>query len=234
MSLSGDAGVPEEVLPLFHQASRLVRDCCRLACMTRSGPNSWSSLEGFGNGFMRARMWTQYAGNHSGLCLAFDQARLIEAAKACERMDVKLYKAPVRYRTEEERELPLSFPIEQVRDRPDQFAAEAFPSFVAALYFSKSWDWSTESEYRFLVHGQVAEYEYIDVSAALTGVFCGSRMPESRLQELRFLCPDLWSTGRIFRVTWINGLPYARSVTHSVIDPATSKWKVPPAPGIAI
>ena len=28
----------------------------------------------------------------------------------------------------------------------------------------KAWDWSTESEYRFLVHGEVDDFEYIDIS----------------------------------------------------------------------
>jgi len=202
VGLTGEAQPVEAMFPLFQLAGRLFRDRCRLACLTRSGPNSWSSAPGFGNGFMRARMWAQYADNHAGVCLAFDQSRLVEAAQACERPGVRLYKAPVRYRTEEQREMVLQLPIDQIVDRPEKLASELFPSVVAGLYFSKAWDWATESEYRLLLEDGVDDFEYLDVSRALTGVFGGWRVPNDAVEEPCGLCPELCSTDRVYQLRW--------------------------------
>ena len=123
----------------------------------------------------------------------------------------------------------MSLPVERALADLEGLIEEGFPSVVAGLYFTKAWDWSTESEFRFLLHGNVDAYEYIDINEALTGVFCGSRFPEARFADLRTRCPELWDAGRVFRIVWRNGLP--------VVLPATSlgsatgvTWDVPPAP----
>jgi hypothetical protein len=118
------------------------------------------ALIGYGNGYMRARMWAQYADGHAGVCPAFDQAKLVEAAKRNERPGVRLYKGPVHYRSEEDREILIQLPLAEVATDLHGLVDGLFPSVVAGLYVSKAWDWSTESEYRFLLRGAVADFEY--------------------------------------------------------------------------
>lgn len=229
VSFSGEwDGDPDELLRLSADASGELRDRCRMACLTRSGPNSWASLVGYGNGYMRARMWAQYADGHSGVCLALDHDALRMAARRAERSDVRLFQGPVRYRTEEDREILIQLPLTSVQENLAEFVEGMFPSVVAGLYFSKAWDWSSESEYRFLLYGDVDEYEYIDIRAALTGVFCGPRFPIARFADLRARCPELWEAGRIFRMVWRNGLATPMPVQQA--DDDLASWQIPPAP----
>ena len=56
-------------------------------------------------------MWAQYADNHTGVCLAFDQRRLTDAAmRLAGSRNLKLYKGPVRYPTDDD--MPRIFGVE--------------------------------------------------------------------------------------------------------------------------
>jgi hypothetical protein len=219
---------PQELQALWARASGALRDRCRVACLTLSDADPSGGLVGFGDGYKRSRMWAQYADRHAGVCLAFDQAKLIQAARESEREGVRLYKAPVRYRSEDEGVRPIQLPLKRVREDIEALIGELFPSFVAGLYFSKAWDWNTETEYRFLVHGNVDEYEHVGIRDALTGVFCGPRFPDERLADLRFRCPDLWEAGRVYKMAWHNGLALAFPLNGP--ERAVIEWDLPPAP----
>ena len=83
-----------------------------------------------------------------------------------------------------------------------------FPTVVGRLYFTKAWDWSTESEYRFLVHGEADDYEYLKIEPTrYWEILCRSRLAQARLADLAARCPELMAAGRIFHVQWRNGFP---------------------------
>jgi hypothetical protein len=214
---------------MFEEASNLLRDRCRLSCLTRSGPYDYGPV-GFGDGFARARMWAQYAQNHSGVCLAFDQRALRDAArKIAAAPGVKLYEAPITYRTEGGLERPIGLPYSRAADDMRDLIADIFPVLVGHLYFSKAWDWNTETEYRFLLHGDVDEYEYIDVREALTGIFCGPKLPDARLRDIVSRCPELTEAGRVFQLVWRNGVPQINPVHASAVS-SGPEWHIPAAP----
>lgn len=85
-----------------------------------------------------------------------------------------------------------------------------------------------ESEYRLLLRGAVADFEYLDISSSLTGVFCGPRFPDARLADLRARCPELWEAGRVFRIAWRNGFPIPMRLQGDIAEPAG--WQLPEAP----
>jgi hypothetical protein len=234
VNLRGDLGEDRpDVMQVIQDASQLLRERCRLTCLALSGPHEWSSLIGYGDGYTRARMWTQYADGHRGVCLAFDQDRLREAVReTAKAKGLTLYEAPIRYLAQDERSILIELPIERaVQDLPP-LIEDVFPGVVAGLYFSKAWDWSTESEYRFLLHGHAAEDEYVDISRALTGVFCGASFPERRLDDLRARCPQLHDDHRIFRIFWRNGFPVAMpdNLGPSSSGPPYPRWDLPARP----
>jgi hypothetical protein len=86
----------------------------------------------------------------------------------------------------------IEVPISRV-DSLEAFVQELFPSVVDGLYFVKASDWSSETEYRFLLHGDVADYEYVDITKALTSIFVGPRFPAVRLDDLT---STLWGSCR--------------------------------------
>lgn len=229
VNLSGDSAYPENITDTFFYLNDLLRQC-RLTCLSLSGSNQRSSLIGFGDGYARARMWAQYGGNHTGVCLAFDRDRLRKAALAVAReRDLRLYAAPVRYLGHDDSAPLIELPIDLALDGPVGLVKEIFPTTAAGLYFTKAWDWSTETEYRLLLHGDVAEYEFVDISSALTGVFCGARFPNVRLDDLRARCPELLAANRIFRLKWRNGFGNALPVLPAG-DVTNVGWELPALP----
>lgn len=64
---------------LIEDANELLRGSVHVLCFTEDRP-SGVSYGRYGNGPCRARMWAQYAGNHTGVCLVFDGDRLDRAA----------------------------------------------------------------------------------------------------------------------------------------------------------
>jgi hypothetical protein len=217
---------------IFQDASDYLRSCCRLSCLTLSGSYDYGPA-GYGDGFARARMWAQYAGNHSGVCLAFDQARLRTAARAtAHHRSLRLYESPIGYRSEGGLERPIQLPQTKAEADLTGLRDDLFPVIVPHLYFSKAWDWSTETEYRFLLHGGAAEFEYIDVRSALTGIFCGPRFPEARWKDVFTRCPELTKAGRVFKLWWRNGVASTIPMSGASVG-AGPDWDVPPAPSNA-
>jgi hypothetical protein len=221
---------PEPTMQLFERASDLLRSKCRLACLSTSSANESTSLGAFGDGWMRARMWAEYADNHAGVCLAFDADRLSAAAdRLAVAQHLSLHAGPVRYR---DRGGPAGDPItlrsSEARADLDRLVDELFPGFVQDLYFRKAWDWSTETEYRFLVHGDVAEAEYVDIRQAVIAVFLGPRFPESRLNDLFARCGAL-AENRAFLLRWRNGFPSAVPF-HGRSMRRVTDWDLPPLP----
>jgi Protein of unknown function (DUF2971) len=224
-----DSSPPE--MSIFEAISDLLRDRCRLACLVESGPNEWTSVRGYGDGWMRARMWAQYADNHSGVCLAFDRQRLLSAAnEMVSSKRLGLYADPIRYQTSGQPPAdPIEIPLSRARSDLDLTVNELFPSVVHRLYFEKAWDWSTESEYRLLVHGSTDDAEYVDIRRALTGVFVGPRFPEGRLNDLTSRCAPLAAEQRMFTVRWRNGFPVVMQIMGRSMR-RVSHWDVPPRP----
>jgi hypothetical protein len=147
-------------------------------------------------------------------------------------LHAEAHEAPIHYLAQDERSILIELPAERALQDLPRLVEDVFPGVVAGLYFSNAWDWNTESEYRFLLHGDVAEDEYIDISGALTGVFCGASFPERRLDDLRARCPQLHDDHRIFRMFWRNGFPIAMPANQgpSESGPAHPAWDIPPRP----
>lgn len=216
---------------LSARVSDSLRGRVRLACLTRSGPWEWGGPVGFGNGYARARMWAQYADGHSGVCLAFDQALLHSRFRAQfdDRHDLQPYDTSVRYRADREPSVGIHLPLAEVTADAEGHLNDLFPSLVSEMYFTKAWDWSTETEYRFLVHGNVADYEYLDITDSLTGVFLGPRFPNQRVRDLKARYPAVWDAGRVFQVTWRGAVPVTFPVSDAHIGNGPT-WKLPDPP----
>ena len=219
----------------FHGISDLLRDRARLGCLTAADPNKWTSLDGFGDGWMRSRMWAQYADNHAGVCLAFDSQRLRESAEAMSQArGLALYQDRVTYRhgPAEGVQIPLS----RVRraaaaDKMPCLIDDIFPTVVDRIYFNKAWDWNTESEHRIIAYGDVEEFEYVDIRRALTGIFLGPRFPPTRTEDVIARCRNLAGAQRIFLVVWRNGSPTARPLQGPRADRVRDHdWELPPPP----
>jgi hypothetical protein len=227
-TIGGRGDLPDiNPFEMIAEADRLLRESVHLLCLSEDRPNR-DGIDGrYGNGPRRARMWAQYAGNHTGVCLVFDKERLIEAAdeQFPTSRDRSLLHQPVQYLAENEHprmpmlhvpgaEQDLREVIEaMVRDHADE------------LFFTKDWDWMSESEYRFLLRGETNEIEEFDVSDALEAVIAGQQFHRVYKPGLWKLCQEIgvdaleiqWQTGPPMVVKMID--PARKTIVDGVLRP---------------
>jgi hypothetical protein len=209
---------------LIEEASALLRESVHVLCFTEDRPSRHESGR-YGNGPCRARMWAQYAGNHTGVCLCFDGDRLIDAALDQFKTTPgrSLMHSQVTYATEgdyphmptllqPEAEQDLRGFIESmVRSRPREF------------FFTKDWDWASETEYRFLLRGDTEEEEFIDVRGALEAVIIGPRFHPVYRPGVWKLCQEL--EVEALEIQWEMGPP----MVVKTLDPARRPLFHPPS-----
>jgi hypothetical protein len=168
-------------------------------------------------------MWAQYAANHTGVCLCFDGQRLIDAAHDQLETDGRtVLDKPVRYLREDESppKLTLIQP-EAERDLP-AFIEAAVAQNPKDIFFTKDWDWSSETEYRFLLRGKTGHEEFIDIREVLEAVIAGPKLHPVYRPGLYKLCEEL--RVKVLEIQWQMGPP----VVVRMRDPGERRLTDPP------
>jgi hypothetical protein len=179
---------------LIEQANELLRGSAHVLCLTEDRPSPWENRYGYGNGPCRARMWAQYSANHTGVCLCFDGQRLIDAAH--DQLETAPGRSVIdrRVRYLRENEPPEKLTLLQPQAERD------LPAFIEArveqnpedIFFTKDWDWSSETEYRFVLRGNTEDEEFIDIRGALEAVVVvGQKFHPVYRPGLYKLCDEL-------------------------------------------
>lgn len=169
---------------MMERCKRLTTRPVRLACFTQDahGPLINHGLPGHDHD----RMWAQYAGVNTGVCIEFKADRLTASIEDHfrERIDSgrgRLIHGPVEYvkafsvaggmffglRIEE-------FTDEAIKRQRDERARER--------YFRKSVDWVSEQEYRYVWIDADDDYdadgEFVPIRGCVENIFLGARFPD--------------------------------------------------------
>ena len=175
-----DGSITIERSPSIGEASRLLTSRTLVLCMSKD-PRDASSHGIRRRGFRKQRMWAQYAGNHTGVCLAFDRLKL-EAAIA-QQIDAKghLFFGDVDYddgfKTPHE---AFSLDPREVKTRGlDDILREKVQAYHRYFFFLKDPDWSNECEWRSVFYGESEQELYIEFRDSLVAVFLGADFPEA-------------------------------------------------------
>lgn len=137
------------------QIDLLLRLAARIACLTddRSRDPYGDESALFHRGWARARMWEQYARQHTGAVLVFEKYEFIEAMdeeRQVRHGDV-FSPSPVKYADRR-----LSIPVEGYFETIDRIygAIDNLTSnghSLGDLFFVKNLDWAAETEFRIVV-----------------------------------------------------------------------------------
>jgi hypothetical protein len=177
---------------LIDEANELLRDSVHVLCLTEGMPSQVTYAR-YGNGPRRARMWAQYAGNHTGVCLCFDGDRLIQAAldQLPTTPDRNLLHDRVSYAAEGEYpHTPTLVQPEAERDLR-AYVESMVERNPRDLFFTKDWDWESETEYRLLLRGETKEEESIDIRDSLEAVIMGQKFHPVYEPGVYKLCQEL-------------------------------------------
>lgn len=202
----------------------VMRGRVQVACFT--GDRAAASLAGFWNfhrGWARARMWQQYAGDHSGLCLILDRQRWCDGVDSiCVQMAGSLgdkrWKAVHGAVVYEDRPVgwdprTLDFSLADVRRYG---AASLAQSRVEAnyhvLYLNKNTDWQSECEFRSLVVG-ADEPLLISLKPCLVGIVVGEKASSEMVDAAKSAMSSIGCGDAIARCVWRGGAPIVVPVT---------------------
>ncbi len=181
-----------------------VRDHSHLLSLTIDAePSDAGEQEPFCRGWARARMWEQYAENHKGVCLIFDRGSLVTAMSRSV-PGLVVYRGAVAYDGRGLMKPTVDRNVLKERGYA-RYAAEYIDDNNRSLFFTKTRDWATEHEYRFVVIGEGDSPISINYGDSLEAVIAGERLPEWEQPAVVAACKE--AGARALRVRWESWRP---------------------------
>jgi Protein of unknown function (DUF2971) len=191
---------------------RLLKQGCKILCVSQDAEKAFKQ-DISDRAYGKPRMWSQYAGNHTGVCLLFDKENLNQTLKD-KFKDQELFSGPVEYGNFHDVAAPgWMEQMEAFQLSADDIVANGLEATLRAhrdkhhqvFFYRKNKDWENESEYRWIVHGDTDEPEFIPIETALRAILLGIDFPLERLNDVYEYCTATETS--ISRIVWINGMP---------------------------
>jgi hypothetical protein len=214
----GDA---ESATKLFVEATRLAKATTKVLCLTRDNPEAVGRTgeDEFGRGYAHPRMWAQYAGGHTGVCLMFNRAQLAEDIEHHLRPKGDLYGDAVIYADTAPDDFE-AFHLDYdkvLKVSLEAVIAEHVAKHYRALFFRKNLDWATELEYRWILRSPEPVAEFVPIRESLRAVVIGHDFPGDDLDALKYLAQGFGAV-EVAQCRWRNGRP---SILPPTADPGT-------------
>lgn len=190
--------------------NEIFKEKTKLLCLTRDIEQVQGQhfQEHVGRGYSRPRMWAQYTGNHSGICLMFDKEKLNNAIRDCLGVET-IHNGPVKYGRYS---LKNHFAFNGInfdtikRDGINEVAQKHLDSYFEELFLEKTDDWKDECEYRWVLFSkEEEEYIHIDYRDALVAIILGVDFPTDQHPKVEAYCEKFKVD--VAKMYWSNGNP---------------------------
>jgi hypothetical protein len=112
-------------------------------------------------GFLKPRMWDQYADNYNGVCLAFSKKELLKHQH--------LIPEKIKYRKYDSLYLNESIDLNLLKEKGFDDYFNLYFNKVEEKLFRKHIDYSGENEFRLCAYSK-NEYDFIDIRSSLLGI----------------------------------------------------------------
>lgn len=211
--------------------SRELKDNTKLICFSLDDKmlsgNHLNDI--YKRGYSKSRMWSQYANNHSGVCLVFNKNKLNNIINDYSQKDIfKFVHGPVKYVNrsivpdlinEQQYVINLDH-LENVGRK--QYVDDHLHKYFERLFFEKLEDWSNESEYRYVIFSNSKEELYFNFKDALSGIIFGDSISEENILKILNLTKkmnlDYW------KLKWKNCSIWYDYNLKDRIDPLSSRY----------
>jgi hypothetical protein len=197
---------------LSDELSRALKQNTKVGCFCRDRqPLSGDHTRDiFLRGWSKPRMWAQYAGKHTGVCLVFDRQLLDKAVCKTFGFYSRNYRGNVSY-------INRSVVFDGIGDFAadmdaiqelgfERYAAAHFHAFVGPLFFEKMQDWRDEDEFRWIVADDDGNDKFVDIAASLVGIVYGDSTGQEDIKSTIDITADLNLTHMAIR--WSNSSPW--------------------------
>jgi len=184
-----------------------VQNCTRILCLTQDcegeGDPEHAAVDRRGYGL--SRMWAQYAGGHTGVCLGLDATLLDQAIKEAVPFPVDLLRGKVRcsiLSEESPRERIAAFHIDVSRAKElghSEAMREHVKTHANTFFFKKAQDWRDEREYRWVYCAKPDDSEIlVPIGEALKEVVLGVDFPRAHIPTVEDICKHVGA--RVYRL----------------------------------
>ena len=177
---------------------RRVQNCTRILCLTLDSEGDPYQATVEKRGFGLSRMWAQYAGGHTGVCLGFDASLLGQAIKETVPFPRDLLQDQVRYSIlseENPREKVAAFDIDVIRAKElghSEAMREHVKTHAKNFFFKKAQDWRDEREYRWVYCAKPDDSEIlVPIEESLKQVVLGVDFPEAFISLVWNICQQV-------------------------------------------
>ncbi|UXJ55049.1 DUF2971 domain-containing protein [Pseudomonas citronellolis] len=163
-------------------------------------------------GFCKPRMWAQYGGNHTGVCLVFNKKRLLDNFISQYSDRFLLISGDVDY---VDRTIADDLILDQQYlinlDALELLGRSGYPEahirkHYKRLFFEKMKDWQAENEWRCVLFAKSDEELYLDYKDSLVGVIFGNDTSGESIAEVKRLS---YGRGLAYQaVRWKNCAPW--------------------------
>ena len=143
-------------------------------------------------GFYRMRMWAQYAGNHTGVCIVLNR-EVLNANVEKSHPSVEHHEGQVQYGVLHNcnSSNPYSLCWKEYEEGGIEKAVSChLRRNWQAEYFFKRMDWRDEREYRWVLRGVKSLPAYVGIDGAMEAVILGCEFDRECEESIRYLAGD--------------------------------------------
>lgn len=192
-----------------HQIQNKIRKNAKIACFSK---DHFDKGIKDARGYNHPRMWSQYAENHTGVCLIINK-NVFDSSLYNTYQRHKIFKGEVKYDY-----TPLNFRIldalnidinEYTTNDIEELTNTKINEFKDIYFFTKHFDWSNEYEYRYVIIHDSNEYAFVPILEALEGIIFGVNVSEKHKKEIMSKGKSLKETLRFGQYVYVNSITTA-------------------------
>jgi hypothetical protein len=200
-------------------ANKIMTNEWKVFCVTKHFRSNITKVDNFSfennyfkYGYSHPRLWADYGEQHSGVCLIFDGKKLNQNIHKALSPKCRIFQGSVTYNdlsAISAWEIDIS---EIEKHDAISLVREYFFLHYKSCFLTKTIDWKSENEYRWLIHNTTKKPEFVSIEGAIKGVLVGADFPPKYEETLKSLCKELNIPAG--KINWSNGQP---RVSHGSI-----------------
>lgn len=201
----------QKIIKGIEELSNYIKSPCRQASFSMSVYDNDNDYECGGD--QHVRMWAMYAGNHSGVCLAFSKNKLIENCKKALGGEGDIYAGNVEYLIKNDpldKEIVSKVSNDNIayKDMIPKIGDDIIKNDFKKWLFIKHVDWRDEAEYRIVFRAKnemKSNYVSVPLTGAIQEIIVGCAFDKAKIEYINRYCVENNISWK--KIRWYNGVP---------------------------
>lgn len=162
-------------------------------------------------GFIKPRMWAQYAENHTGVCLVLSRGNLLSNISSQINTIYSEIRHPIRYKNiVGNNDYPIIDSEKIFTQDRDTYIQDIINKSWEELFFTKDLDFQQEDEFRIMFYNKEMQSDkdyFINIERSLKAIVLGENFPDIYIPLVKSLLSVDGKNIGITKLQWNNGIP---------------------------